>query len=62
MKEPFSHEAFNFTKVRENECLAKYIVSNGKVVFLPHVFLIVLQWVSVRTSLQPRLLPVLLAH
>ena len=31
MTEPFSHDAFNFTKVKEPEVLAKYYVDKRKV-------------------------------
>ena len=34
MTEPFSHDAFNFTKVKEPEVLAKYYVDKGKVCFV----------------------------
>lgn len=34
MTEPFSHEAFNFTKVKQSEVLAKYYVDHGRVIFV----------------------------
>lgn len=34
MTEPFSHEAFNFTKVKQSEVLAKYFVDRGRVVLV----------------------------
>ena len=41
MKEPFSHAAFNFTKVKKNEVLAKYYLKDGHVVFIDKVSIII---------------------